>query len=85
MEVAIYSLCALGALLCAWLQLRAFGRSKYRLLLWGGLCFVGLTFGNGILVLDKLVFPEMDLSIPRHVVTLLSLIVLLYGLIWDAE
>ena len=86
MDVVIYSLCALCALLCAWLQLRAYRGTKYRLLLWGGLCFVGLTFGNAILIVDKIVFPtEIDLSLFRHCITLLSLMVLLYGLIWDAE
>ncbi len=85
MDVAIYCLCAFSATLCAWLLLRAWGRSRYRLLLWGGLCFVGLTIGNAVLVLDKLVYPEIDLSVWRHSVTLMSLLVLLYGLIWDAE
>ena len=86
MDVVIYSLCTLCALLCAWLQLRAYRSTNYRLLLWGGLCFAGLTFGNAILIVDKIVFPtEIDLSLFRHSITLLSLIVLLYGLIWDAE
>jgi len=39
----IYSLCALTALACAILLLQAYRRGGYRLLLWSGLCFVGLT------------------------------------------
>jgi hypothetical protein len=86
MGFVIYSLCALGAMLCAWLLLRAYRRSAYRLLLWGGLCFVGLTVGNVLLMVDKLILPtQVDLSILRHSVTIASLMVLLYGLIWDAE
>lgn len=86
MAAIIYGLCAFSATLCAWMLLRAYGRNGYRLLLWGGLCFVGLTLGNALLVVDKvLTGPEVDLSLWRHWVTLISLIILLYGLIWDAE
>jgi hypothetical protein len=81
-----YSLCALTAALCAVLQLRAYYRSGYRLLLWGGLCFAGLALNNGLLVADKLILPaDVDLFDYRLVVALASLIVLLYGLIWDAD
>ncbi|MGH7823709.1 MAG: DUF5985 family protein [Candidatus Binatia bacterium] len=31
-----YGLCTLTALFCAWLLLRAYSRSGYKLLLWGG-------------------------------------------------
>jgi hypothetical protein len=81
----IYSLCALTALLCAWLLLHAYRRTRYRLLLWSGLCFAGLTANNMLLVLDKSVFPKVDLSLWRLGAALLGMMVLLYGLIWDAE
>ena len=82
---AIYSLCALTALLCTWLLLHAYGRTRYRLLLWSGLCFAGLTANNMLLVIDKSVLPEIDLSLWRLGAALLGMLVLLYGLIWDAE
>ena len=86
MGAIIYSLCATAALACATLLLRAFSRSGYRLLLWSGLCFAGLTMNNLLLVLDKIVFPTaVDLSIARSSVALASVSVLLFGLIWDAE
>jgi hypothetical protein len=85
MAGAIYGLCALTALLCAWLLLQAYVRSRYRLLLWSGLCFVGLTLNNLLVVLDKLIFPLVDLSLLRTGAALIAMIVLLYGLIWDAE
>jgi hypothetical protein len=86
MDSVIYGLCALTATLCAWLQLRAYGHSRYRLLLCGGLCFIGLTISNFLLVVDKVLTPpEVDFSVWRHCVTLISLAILLYGLIWDAE
>lgn len=81
----IYGLCALTASLCAWLLLKAYSRRKYRLLLWGGLCFVGLTMSNVFLVIDKLIVQEVDLSVVRHLLTLSSLLILLYGLILDTE
>ena len=81
----IYGLCALTAFLCAWLLLKAYQGSKYRLLLWGGLCFAGLTLSNGLLVVDKLVLPLIDLSVWRYILTLISMLILLYGLIWDKE
>ena len=81
----IYALCALTAVLCAGLLLQSYVRSRYRLLLWSGLCFAGLSLNNFLLVLDKLVFPHVDLSPWRSAVALLAMAVLLYGLVWDAE
>jgi hypothetical protein len=81
----IYFLCAFTAGLCAWLLLQAYRRGRYRLLLWSGLCFLGLTVNNAFLVLDKIAFPAVDLSVPRTSIALLSMMILLYGLIWDTE
>lgn len=80
-----YGLCSLTALTCAYLLLQAYRRGGYRLLLWSGLCFVGLTINNLVLVLDKLVFVDTDLSGWRTASALLAMGVLLYGLIWDTE
>ncbi len=79
----IYILCALTAFLCAWLLFKTYSRSRYRLLLWGGLCFGGLTVNNFLLVVDKLFLVDIDLTMWRLSAGLLSIIVLLYGLIWD--
>ena len=85
MGAVIYSLCAVAAAICAFLLLQAYRRGGYRLLLWSGLCFVGLTLNNLILVADKIIVPEMDLSLWRTSIALAAMIVLLYGLIWDAD
>lgn len=85
MGVVIYSLCALTALACAWLLLQAYGRSRYRLLLWSGLCFVGLTANNILVVLDKAIFPAVDMSTLRLVVALIAMLILVYGLIWNTK
>jgi len=81
----IYTLCAFAAATCAFLLLQSYRRGGYRLLLWSGLCFVGLTLNNLILVADKVLVPHIDLSLWRTSVALAAMTVLLYGLIWDAE
>lgn len=85
MDGLIYSLCALTALICSWLLLRAYRRSSYKLLLWGGVCFAGLTLNNVLLIVDKFVVPSIDLTSWRLVLALLSMTLFLYGLIWDSE
>lgn len=85
MAAVIYGLCALAASLCTFLLLHAYARGRYRLLLWSAICFAGLTLNNLLLVVDKLVLPDVDLSIPRTSVALAAMAVLLYGLIWDIE
>lgn len=85
MATTIYALCTLTAALCAFLLLQAFRRGGYRLLLWSGLCFVGLTINNLLLAFDKLVFTDIDLSLWRTLAALLAMATLLYGLIWSSE
>ncbi len=85
MGTLIYSLCALAAATCAFLLLQSYRRGGYRLLLWSGTCFVGLTLNNLLLVADKVIVPHIDLSLWRTSVALAAMTVLLYGLIWDAE
>jgi len=85
MSSVIYGLCAAIALLCATLLLSAWRRQHHRLLLWSGLCFAGFTLNNTLLVLDKLVLPDMDLSLWRIGVAAASVAILLYGLVWDAQ
>jgi len=81
----VYTLCAVTALLCAILLLRGYRNTRSRVLLWSGLCFTGLMLANAVLVLDKLVYTEIDLMSWRHGITLVSLLMLLYGLIYVKE
>jgi hypothetical protein len=84
MAPLFYGLCAFTAAFCAWLLLRAYGQTAYKLLLWGGLCFIGLTLNNALLVVDKLLLPDVNLFTWRLLIALVSLLVFLYGIIWDA-
>ena len=81
----LYAACALTAASCAWLLLRQYVQTRFRLLLWSGLCFIGLTVSNVVLILDRLVFLEVDLSLWRMSATLVAMLLLLYGLIIETE
>jgi hypothetical protein len=84
-EGVVYLLCAATALVCAVLLLRGFRRSRTRLLLWCGLCFVILTVENVVLFVDKVVVPEADLTVLRRSLALGGVMVLLYGLVWEVR
>lgn len=82
----VYALCALTSAAVAVLLLRGYGRSRARLLLWSGLCFIGLTVNNLLLFVDKVILPEaVDLTLWRTATVVIALSILLYGLIWDVE
>lgn len=85
MAEAVYILCALTSVACALLLLRAYSRSRARFLLWSGLCFVGLATNNVLLYADLAVFHRVDLSLWRQAAALAGLLLLVFGLVWDAE
>lgn len=85
MAGAVYGLCMLTSFLCAWLLLRAYFRTRSSILWWSGLCFCGLSVSNAVLILDKLVYTDIELLQWRAWTTLLSLCLLLYGLIETRE
>jgi phosphatidylserine synthase len=85
MAALIYSLCALTCLAAFVLLLRGWRTTGFRLLFWSALCFAGLTINNILLVLDKLVFLQIDLSTLRLVTGLVAVLLLLFGLIWEEE
>jgi hypothetical protein len=81
----VYVLCALTSTACAVLLLRGYARSRFRLLLWSGLCFVGFALNNVLLVLDKRVILDVDMSVWRTVPALIGVALLLFGFVWDSE
>lgn len=85
MAILSYLLCAFSALLCTVLLLRAYLHTRTRLLLWSTLCFTGLTVNNGLIILDLVVFPHIDLFIWRTVAALVGVSALLFGLIWEGK
>ena len=84
MAQMVYLLCAATAFVCALLLLRGYRRTRTPLLLWSFLCFVGLTANNVMLYVDLVLVPSVDLALWRHLIALVSLSLLVFGLIWDA-
>lgn len=82
---AVYVLGSVVTLLCAILLLRGYSKGKKRLLLWSGLCFVGLTVSNVLLFVDLIMVPDIDLYTWRLVTAAIAMLLLLHGLIWDSE
>lgn len=85
MQEIAYILCALVSLLCAVLLLRAFFRGRHRLLLWSGICFAGLAVANGLVFVDLIMLPNVDLYPLRLIISAASVLVLLFGLLWEGE
>ncbi|MGN6582659.1 MAG: DUF5985 family protein [Rhizobiaceae bacterium] len=85
LPVAIYVLCLLAAALCTWLLLRGYWRSGARLLLWSGLCFAFLSLNSLVVILDIVVWADVDLGFLRYITSLAAVVTLLIGLIWEAK
>ncbi|WP_395623716.1 DUF5985 family protein [Sphingomonas daechungensis] len=83
----VYVLCFLTSAACAWLLGRSYRRSHVRLLFWSSVCFVFLAANNLLLVLDLVVWPtpEVDLRLPRLLLSLAAVSSLIWGFVWDAE
>jgi hypothetical protein len=85
MAEAVYGSCALLSVVCAVLLTRGYLRSRARFLLWSALCFLGLAINNLLLFADKVIFPDMDLSVWRTSAAAVSLLLLVLGLVWDTD
>lgn len=72
-------------LICTVLLLRAYVRTRMRLLLWSAICFFGLTASNGLVFVDLNILPEVDLYFLRLITGAIAMLILLYGLIWEGE
>lgn len=84
MAAAVFLLCFATSSLCAVLLLRGYRRSGARLLLWSGLCFAFLGLNNALLFVDRILLPNVDLFWFRTIPAVLALVLLMYGLIWEA-
>lgn len=85
MGAIVYGLCTVAALGCAFLIFRAYVISRTRLLLWAGLCFAMLALNNALVVVDLVVFPEVNLFILRNAAAFIGVWFLLFGLVWEAK
>ena len=85
MAAVVYVLCFLTSLACAALLYRSYRRSRVRLLLWSGLCFAGFAVSNALLFVDRALLPDIDLFWWRSAPAAAGLVLLLFGLMWEAE
>ena len=82
---AVYILCFLTSVSCAWLLGRSYGASGTSLLLWSSISFAFLALNNLLLVFDLVVWPEVDLRLPRLLLALAASCSLLFGFIYRVE
>lgn len=85
MAEAIYLLCAATSLVAAAMLLRHYRRRRTKLLLWSCVGFVGLSINNVLVYLDLVLFTGVDLSLVRTAIGAAAMLMLVYGLIWEAS
>lgn len=85
MAAAVYLLGIAVTLCCAVLLARAYARVRARLLLWSAICFAGLAVSNLLVFLDLVIFPDVSLYRWRLVTSAISMLILVFGLIWEGE
>ena len=84
MASLVYVLCALTSLACALLLLRGYRRTRARLLLWSGLCFVGFFLNNLLLIVSLPGVSPAVLETWRTVPALAGVALLVFGLVWES-
>ncbi|MEO6388200.1 MAG: DUF5985 family protein [Croceibacterium sp.] len=81
----VYALCFLTSLACALLLGRGYRKTGARLLLWSAVCFVFLALNNFVVVLDMLVYPQVDFRMLRNGLAAAGVLTLIYGFVMDEE
>lgn len=85
MTIALDVLTLLTTILCAGLLLRAYRHVRKPLLLWSGLCFIGLAVSNALRIADLRIFLTLDLYTYRLSATAVAMCLLLWGLVWESQ
>jgi hypothetical protein len=85
MAETIYTLCVATSILAAAMLFRMWRRRGTRLLLWSCVCFAGLALNNAILLIDLVIVPNVDLMVLRSTTALASVLILLFGLVWESS
>lgn len=79
----VYLLCFVTSLSCCLLLIRSYRRTRSKVLLWTAACFVLLAIDNLLVVFDLILLPNVDLSVPRLLATLLAVSTLIIGFVWE--
>ena len=85
MTSLVYILNSLTFAVCSTLLGRAYWRVRQRLLLWSALCFAGLAFSNLLVFIDLVMLPQTDLYLLRLATAAIAMLLLMFGLIWEAQ
>jgi hypothetical protein len=78
---AIYALCALTSLTTAAMLYRHSRGRQSPMLFWSFVGFLGLCVSNVLVFADLVVFPTVDMVLPRTIIGTVAMMALLYGLI----
>ena len=81
MREVVYMLCALTSIACMALLFRAYRRTRLPALFWSSAAFLIFAISNIVLFVDLVLVPQHDFSLFRQAITLVGVILLLYGLI----
>ncbi|HWD17846.1 MAG TPA: DUF5985 family protein [Verrucomicrobiae bacterium] len=77
----VYILCGLTSVLCSALLARRYRANRGPLLFWSAWGFVFLAISNILLFVDMIILPtQVDLGPLRHLLTLVGMLMLIYGL-----
>lgn len=79
----VYGLCFLTSAFCAWLLGASYRRNGTTLLLWSAICFGFLALNNLALVLDLVVWPDLDLRLLRLAMSLAAVVSLIWGFVCE--
>jgi hypothetical protein len=53
--------------------------------MWGAICFLFLGIANLLLFTDLIIYPDGDLQVFRSLVTLVGLVIFIFGLVFKAN
>lgn len=85
MSEVVYALCAIISVGCAVQLFRSYRKRPTRLSLWVALCFAFVALNNVLLFTDRVVVPDVDLSLVRAGAAILAAMVLTCGLVWESR
>jgi hypothetical protein len=81
----VYLLCLVTSVVCAVLLIRAWQRSRSKLLLWSAISFALLAVNNALLVADVMLIRDVSLLWARQLTAFGAVCVLIYGFIWEVD
>jgi heme/copper-type cytochrome/quinol oxidase subunit 4 len=85
LKMILFALAVVSSFACMVLLFRGYLQKRVRLLMWGALCFVGLTINNIMMFTDLIIFPQGDLRLFRLIPALAGAACMVYALIWEPD